>query len=157
MGITTNTLNYIIPAELQLLLYIFRYQIFTISQKLRFSTDFPYQTIQNLVADKNRLSSDEIYWLESFNYERAFRRHQILHSSNNILVLQFAVGRNLIRSSPDFTEEKIDKLKATVPIGRLSKPEDVGNMVAFLCSELGSFICGQSILIDGGRTMWKRS
>lgn len=108
MGITTNTLNYIIPAELQLLLYIFRYQIFTISQKLRFSTDFPYQTIQNLVADKNRLSSDEIYWLESFNYERAFRRHQILHSSNNILVLQFAVGRNLIRSSPDFTEEKID-------------------------------------------------
>ena len=66
------------------------------------------------------------------------------------------VDTDLLRSRYN-TEEKIDKLKATVPIGRLSKPEDVGNMVAFLCSELGSFICGQSILIDGGRTMWKRS
>jgi NAD(P)-dependent dehydrogenase (short-subunit alcohol dehydrogenase family) len=52
-------------------------------------------------------------------------------------------------------EEKRAKLEAQVPVGRLARPEDIGYLVAFLCSDLGSFICGQSILVDGGRTIWK--
>ncbi len=54
------------------------------------------------------------------------------------------------------TEEKIDSLKAQVPLGRLSSADDIGNLTAFLCSDLGSFITGQSILVDGGRTIWKK-
>lgn len=52
-------------------------------------------------------------------------------------------------------EEKRARLAAQVPVGRLGRPEDIGNLVAFLCSDLGSFICGQSILVDGGRTLWR--
>jgi len=40
-----------------------------------------------------------------------------------------------------------------VPLKRLGQPEDIGNLVAFLCSDLGSFICGQSILVGGGRLL----
>jgi NAD(P)-dependent dehydrogenase (short-subunit alcohol dehydrogenase family) len=64
------------------------------------------------------------------------------------------VDTALLRERYD-TEEKRAELSAQVPVGRLSTPQDVGALVAFLCSDLGSFICGQSILVDGGRTLWR--
>ncbi len=54
------------------------------------------------------------------------------------------------------TEQKMEELKAQIPLGRLSKTSDIANLAAFLCSSLGEFITGQSILVDGGRTLWKR-
>ncbi len=65
------------------------------------------------------------------------------------------VDTDLLRDRYD-TEEKRAKLAAQVPVGRLAKPEDIGYLVAFLCSDLGSFICGQSLLVDGGRTLWRQ-
>ena len=64
------------------------------------------------------------------------------------------VDTDLLRERYD-TEEKRAALAAQVPVGRLSTLQDVGALVAFLCSDLGSFICGQSILVDGGRTLWR--
>jgi NAD(P)-dependent dehydrogenase (short-subunit alcohol dehydrogenase family) len=37
-----------------------------------------------------------------------------------------------------------------VPQGRWGKPEDIGQLALFLCSEHASFITGSDILIDGG-------
>lgn len=64
------------------------------------------------------------------------------------------VDTDLLRERYD-DEEKRAQLMAQVPVGRLAKPEDIGSLVAYLCSDLGSFICGQSILVDGGRTIWR--
>ena len=64
------------------------------------------------------------------------------------------VDTDLLRERYD-TEEKRAGLAAQVPVGRLSRPEEIGYLVAFLCSDLGGFICGQSILVDGGRTFWR--
>jgi 3-oxoacyl-[acyl-carrier protein] reductase len=66
------------------------------------------------------------------------------------------VDTDLLRDRYD-DEEKRARLAAQVPLGRLARPEEVGYLVAYLCSELGSFICGQSILMDGGRTLWRRA
>ncbi len=52
-------------------------------------------------------------------------------------------------------EEKRRRLAEQVPVGRLGKPEDIAGLVAYLASPLGDFICGQSILVDGGRTFFK--
>jgi len=38
------------------------------------------------------------------------------------------------------------------PLGRLGKPSDVAGLAAFLASDDASFITGESILIDGGRS-----
>ena len=43
---------------------------------------------------------------------------------------------------------KADKLQH--PIERVGKPEDIAEMVMFLCSDKGSFIDGENIIIDGG-------
>ncbi len=47
-------------------------------------------------------------------------------------------------------EEVLEEWRHRVPAGRLGKPEEVGNLVAFLCSERASYINGVTILIDGG-------
>ena len=47
------------------------------------------------------------------------------------------------------------KLVAQIPAGRLGHPEDIAGMAAFLASKWGDYICGQSILVDGGRTLFR--
>jgi len=50
--------------------------------------------------------------------------------------------------------QKIESLTGQIPVGRLGRPEDIAGLVAFLVSSYGDFICGQSILVDGGRTFF---
>ena len=38
------------------------------------------------------------------------------------------------------------------PVGRVGRPEDIAEMVLFLCSEKAGFITGENICIDGGMT-----
>ena len=47
-------------------------------------------------------------------------------------------------------EEIIKEVSKTIPMGRLGKPEEVGDLIAFLASERASFITGASIPLDGG-------
>jgi len=39
------------------------------------------------------------------------------------------------------------------PCGRIVEPEDVAQVVAFLCSQQADMICGQFITVDGGRNI----
>jgi len=64
------------------------------------------------------------------------------------------IDTDLLRRRYD-DEEKRKQLAAQVPVGRLGKPEDVATLVAYLASRWGDFICGQEILIDGGRTFFR--
>lgn len=41
---------------------------------------------------------------------------------------------------------------AQQPVGRVGKPEDIAEMVLFLCSDKAGFINGENICIDGGMT-----
>ncbi len=41
---------------------------------------------------------------------------------------------------------------ANTPIGRFSEPDEMANMVLFLCSDFASFAVGQTFVIDGGYT-----
>ncbi|HNX25993.1 MAG TPA: SDR family NAD(P)-dependent oxidoreductase [Phycisphaerae bacterium] len=51
--------------------------------------------------------------------------------------------------------EKKKQLISQVPVGRLGTPDDIGRLAAFLASDFGDFICGQEILVDGGRTFFR--
>ncbi len=41
---------------------------------------------------------------------------------------------------------------ANLPVGRWGKPEEIGSLACYLCSEAAGFITGTDILIDGGWT-----
>ena len=38
------------------------------------------------------------------------------------------------------------------PVGRVGNPDDIANMVLYLCSDMASFITGENICIDGAMT-----
>ena len=46
-----------------------------------------------------------------------------------------------------------DKIKNSIPVKRLGKPEDIANAVLFLASNESSYITGQTIKVDGGLTL----
>ncbi|MFA4641154.1 SDR family oxidoreductase [Pyrococcus kukulkanii] len=48
-------------------------------------------------------------------------------------------------------EEALKDYASPIPLGRLGKPEEIGYLVAFLASDLGSYINGAMIPVDGGR------
>lgn len=49
------------------------------------------------------------------------------------------------------TPEIRQKFLSTIPIGRFSTPEDMGNAASFLCSDEASMITGVAMEVDGGR------
>ena len=49
------------------------------------------------------------------------------------------------------TPEMRAKFLSTIPIGRFSTPEDLGNAACFLCSDEASMITGVCMEVDGGR------
>jgi 3-oxoacyl-[acyl-carrier protein] reductase len=49
------------------------------------------------------------------------------------------------------TPEMRAKFLSTIPIGRFSTPQDMGNAACFLCSDEASMITGVGLEVDGGR------
>jgi 3-oxoacyl-[acyl-carrier protein] reductase len=49
------------------------------------------------------------------------------------------------------TPEMRAKFLSTIPIGRFSTPEDMGNAALYLCSDEASMVTGVAMEVDGGR------
>ncbi|QCB47634.1 SDR family oxidoreductase [Hydrogenophaga sp. PAMC20947] len=51
----------------------------------------------------------------------------------------------------ELTEERLTKFRSTIPLGRFSTGEDVGNAVLYLASDEAAFISGVCLEVDGAR------
>lgn len=58
-----------------------------------------------------------------------------------------AVSTNMLAQ---FSNEELKDLEEEIPIGRLGKPSEIANTVAFLASNEASYITGQIISVNGG-------
>lgn len=65
------------------------------------------------------------------------------------------VDTPMLRDRYPDNKETNKMLAAQVPIGRIGKPQDIGNLALFLASDESSYIAGQEIVIDGGRILYK--
>jgi 3-oxoacyl-[acyl-carrier protein] reductase len=52
-----------------------------------------------------------------------------------------------------FSKEEKTELILRTPMGRFGKPDEIAELIYFLCSEKASFITGQNITSDGGFTL----
>ena len=62
-------------------------------------------------------------------------------------------SRQLEDEGPAFvyTPENRARFQASVPLGRLSTPEDIANAALYLSSDDANFITGVALEVDGGR------
>ncbi len=69
-----------------------------------------------------------------------------------------AVSPGMIRTTMtapwfEYMPDQVERFEKGTPVGRIGEPEDVADVVVFLCSDLARFITGQNIVVDGGLTL----
>ena len=78
----------------------------------------------------------------------------IEHAQYNILINSVSPGfTDTELTSKILTNKEKEKLINQVPIKRMADPKEIANTVAFLCSDLNTYITGQDIIVDGGFTI----
>ena len=55
----------------------------------------------------------------------------------------------LVKESPD----ALDSVLSRTPLGRVGNPEEIASSIAFLLDDASSYVTGQSLYADGGRTI----
>ena len=74
-------------------------------------------------------------------------------SSYNILVNSVAPGYVLTDlTRQNNSEAELEIIRKTIPLQRLAEPQEIANVVAFLCSEQNTYLTGQTLVVDGGFT-----
>lgn len=69
---------------------------------------------------------------------------------NNVAPGVIYTDRNIqVLSDPEYARKVTD----SIPVGFYGKPEDCAGIVSLLCSEQGRYITGQSIYVDGGKSV----
>jgi len=41
-----------------------------------------------------------------------------------------------------------------IPLGRIGEPDEIGHVIAFLCSDLASYMTGITVAVDGGMLLY---
>ena len=109
------------------------------------------EPIANLVLS-NSIRSATAAWAKTLASEVA--HHNI--TVNNILTGNFDTQRieKLIKDQAALKGVSMEELRKqradAIPMRRFGKPEEFGNLVAFLASDLAGYITGADIPIDGG-------
>ena len=70
-------------------------------------------------------------------------------TAHNIRVNAISPGGVFNGQPSDFT----DKLHQLIPMGRMARKDEYQGAVLFLCSDASSYMTGQNLIVDGGRTV----
>ena len=68
---------------------------------------------------------------------------------DNIRVNAVAPGVTRTDMVAALPEEMVERISATIPLGRMGEPQDVANAFLFLASDLASYVTGAILSVDG--------
>jgi NAD(P)-dependent dehydrogenase (short-subunit alcohol dehydrogenase family) len=75
---------------------------------------------------------------------------------HNIRVVPVSPGVIITDLNRELLKQRVERTNSFIqrtPLGRLGEVEEVGAVVAFLCSDIASYISGAPIMVDGGLTV----
>jgi 3-oxoacyl-[acyl-carrier protein] reductase len=67
----------------------------------------------------------------------------------NIVEPGFAPGSEV----SSLTQEHVDSVATTIPLGRISNPDDAATAVLYLASDAASYVTGATLTVDGGNSI----
>jgi NAD(P)-dependent dehydrogenase (short-subunit alcohol dehydrogenase family) len=71
-------------------------------------------------------------------------------NENGVRVNALSPGGVFENQDPEF----VSRLTKLIPLGRMAKADEYRSAVQFLCSDASSYMTGQNLIIDGGRSVW---
>ena len=71
-------------------------------------------------------------------------------NSSNVRVNALSPGGVFEDQDPLF----VSKLTKLIPLGRMANVDEYQSAIQFLCSDASSYMTGQNLVIDGGRSVW---
>ncbi|MBO6524028.1 MAG: 3-oxoacyl-[acyl-carrier-protein] reductase [Balneolaceae bacterium] len=74
-------------------------------------------------------------------------------ASRNIRANVIAPGYITTDMTGSLDEKVLEGIKEATPLGRAGNPDEIANAVAFLASDMSSYITGETIRVDGGMAM----
>jgi 3-oxoacyl-[acyl-carrier protein] reductase len=74
-------------------------------------------------------------------------------ASRNIRANVIAPGYILTEMTETLSESVLEQISSETPLGRAGNPEEIASSVAFLASDLSSYITGTVLRVDGGMAM----
>jgi glucose 1-dehydrogenase len=80
------------------------------------------------------------------------RQIAVEHGRDGVICNAVAPGKIVTGAAGDLSaeEDSLRYVESRTPFGRLGRPEDVAEAVAFLASERATYVSGASLLVDGG-------
>jgi citronellol/citronellal dehydrogenase len=75
-------------------------------------------------------------------------------SRHGIRAVCMAIGNIDTEGLAGYGPEALEASRRQVPLGRLGRPEEVGETIAFLATDAGAYITGSTVVIDGGLDAW---
>jgi 3-oxoacyl-[acyl-carrier protein] reductase len=73
--------------------------------------------------------------------------------SRNITVNVIAPGFIQTDMTKDMDEDNKAAMTSTIPLGKLGEPQDIANAVLFLASDMGRYVSGETLHVNGGMYM----
>jgi citronellol/citronellal dehydrogenase len=75
-------------------------------------------------------------------------------SQHRIRTVCLVLGNIETEGLAAYGPEALEASRRQVPLGRLGRPQEVGETIAFLATEGGGYVTGSSVVIDGGLDAW---
>jgi NAD(P)-dependent dehydrogenase (short-subunit alcohol dehydrogenase family) len=106
-------------------------------------------SIWSIVAKPGRLA----YSISKAGLNAMTRSLAVELARFNVLVNAVAPGFvDTALTRQNNSPEEIEVIRRSIPMERLARPEEIAEVVAFLCSERNTYVTGQIIPVDGGFT-----
>ena len=108
-----------------------------------------------MTASTNGLTGHELY--ADYNASKAgvilLARTMALELAPTVRVNAVCPGYVLTpMQRAEYTQEMLDAVNASIPLGRHASPDEIAALYAFLASDEGAYFTGAVISIDGGET-----
>lgn len=108
------------------------------------------------IASRRTLPELMAYSVASAAVDQLTRSMAVAFASYGIRVNGLALGSVLSTSLQNAFKDRLDlqeNLTAVTPLGRIGEADEAAEVAVFLASDNASFVTGQILAVDGGRTM----
>lgn len=120
--------------------------------------------IVNISSDLGIIAPDQrLYEAKNSSFKKPITYSAIKHGVIGITkylstyYAKFGIRVNCLCPGSVFDEQDkkfVKKISKLIPMSRMAKVDEYKSAIQFLCSDASSYMTGQNLIIDGGRSVW---